>query len=296
MGTAFTDHKDDLDHDADALEARVVRDISPNEVMFDGNVDRYFRVGRAALRAVRASLRAAQVPEGEVRRILDLPCGHGRVLRYLRAAFPAAQITACDLMRDGVDYCAATFGAEPIYSVERAADIPIPDDAFDLIWVGSLFTHLDGPRWPGFLTRFARSLRPGGVLVFSTHGREAWRRTAQATGVAYNLPYYRSTFVRRGFERRGFGYQRHRHRGDWGQSLSRPDWVLRTLLGVKSLRLVHMAERGWNGHHDIYACVRDDGWDLNYPPVDAVRLAKHALRDLQHRLRPARRPHPSSSA
>ena len=43
----------------------------------------------------------------EVARLLDLPCGHGRVMRYLRAAFPRAEITGCDLLRDGVDHCAA---------------------------------------------------------------------------------------------------------------------------------------------------------------------------------------------
>ena len=61
----------------------------------------------------------------DVKRILDLPCGHGRVLRYLSAAFPEAEITACDIMREGVDFCASTFGAIPVYSQDDPQQIPL---------------------------------------------------------------------------------------------------------------------------------------------------------------------------
>ena len=47
--------------------------------------------------------------------MLDFACGHGRVMRTLKAAFPDALLTACDIDRDGVDFCARTFGAAPVY-------------------------------------------------------------------------------------------------------------------------------------------------------------------------------------
>ena len=58
----------------------------------------------------------ALVGKTEVRKILDLPCGYGRVLRMIHAAFPRATIHACNLNKDAVDFCAATFGAIPVYS------------------------------------------------------------------------------------------------------------------------------------------------------------------------------------
>ena len=48
--------------------------------------------------------------------VLDLPCGHGRVLRALKAAFPGANFTACDLDQHGVDFCVRRFGAAGVYS------------------------------------------------------------------------------------------------------------------------------------------------------------------------------------
>src|SRR5215470_6242471 len=124
-------------------ELEIIRTISPNERMAPGDKGHYFRVGLSALESIRVSLQAAGKSAADVRHILDLPCGHGRVLRYLKAGFPAAEITACDLMRDGVDFCASTFGAVPVYSHDDPAKIPLGHNVFDLIWVGSLFTHFD---------------------------------------------------------------------------------------------------------------------------------------------------------
>src|SRR5581483_10052394 len=73
----------------------VIRRISPRDEMYAGDADHYFGVGRSALRCVRLAMLAAG--KQRVCRILDLPSGHGRVLRYLKAAFPEARLTACDL-------------------------------------------------------------------------------------------------------------------------------------------------------------------------------------------------------
>ena len=66
-----------------------------------------------------------------------------------------------------MDFCAKTFGAVPVYSDTDPAAVQIGQQV-DLIWVGSLFTHIDPARWNDFLDLFARTLRPGGVLVLST--------------------------------------------------------------------------------------------------------------------------------
>src|SRR5437870_5495298 len=106
-----------------ANDGMVLRDHPPDHAL-----SHYLESGRAALTAAGKT---------DVRRILDLPCGHGRVLRVLKAAFPGAALTACDIDRDGVDFCASRFGAEPVYSVEDPGRIPVRGP-FDLIWVGSL--------------------------------------------------------------------------------------------------------------------------------------------------------------
>jgi SAM-dependent methyltransferase len=85
----------------------LITELSPKDTMFDGRADHYLRVGLSALEAIEAGMFGAPEPQT----ILDLPCGFGRVTRMLRARYPEAAITVCDLDRPGVDFSAATFGA-----------------------------------------------------------------------------------------------------------------------------------------------------------------------------------------
>jgi SAM-dependent methyltransferase len=265
--------------------SEVVRDISANDGMHvAGHESHYFSVGQSALECINCSLQAAPLPADNVHRILDLPCGHGRVLRYLRAAFPEAEIIACDLLRDGVDYCAMTFGAIPLYSVENSANIELERDAFDLIWVGSLLTHLDSDRWPGFLELFRRSLRPGGVLVFSTHGRSAYDKAVRLGTKSHGLPYWRHTAAKYAYERTGFGYSNYANSSSYGLSLSSPARVFKLIERVSELRVVHFSERAWDKHQDVYACVRDPDWQMSHPLTPTLTLLRQTLR-VKDRLR-----------
>ncbi len=149
--------------------AQVDMTIAPRDRMYGRLRGPYLLAGISALNLIRTAMAQAgmqQDPDG----ILDLPCGHGRVTRVLRAAFPGATLIACDIDRDGVDFCAQTFGAVPVYADADPARVRIAERV-DLIWVGSLFTHVDPARWNAFLELFAGVLRPGGVLVVTTFDR-----------------------------------------------------------------------------------------------------------------------------
>ena len=91
--------------------AAVSRIVSPNDTMKGSS---YFSVGTSAIEVNIAACIAANL--AKVSRVLDLPCGHGRVLRHLVQLFPDAEFSVCDLDVDGVFFCASTFGTRPIYS------------------------------------------------------------------------------------------------------------------------------------------------------------------------------------
>ncbi|MGE3151116.1 MAG: class I SAM-dependent methyltransferase [Nitrospiraceae bacterium] len=240
-------------------EENVIRTISPNDEMYAGDrgfSDWYWYVGRSALDVIDQCLHAAKKPVSDIQHILDLPCGHGRVLRYLKAAFPTAEITACDVLRDGVEFCAETFAAKPVYSRNEPEQIELPLHQFDLIWVGSLFTHLNAERWPAFLRRLVRSLRKDGVLVFTTHGRYVYHRMkGLEDAYEYCLPYWSKTVALYEYERTGFGFGDYQNR-QYGISLSAPGWVC-SLVEQCGLRCIHFQERGWHDIQDAYACVPD---------------------------------------
>lgn len=231
----------------------VNREVSPNDEMFRAAPDHYFHWGRASMRTIAVVLRA--LGRDDVRRILDFPCGHGRALRMFAAALPEAELTACDIDRDGVDFCARTFGATPVYSDDDPARIEI-EGPFDLIWCGSLLTHLDHRRWTGLLDLFESLLAPEGVLVFTTHGETIVRALRSGT-LAFKVRSPLDLIAH--YELHGFGYQDSLYadaRTGWGISLSAPAWVCRFLEQQPGLDNLLYLSAGWNRHHDVFACGR----------------------------------------
>ncbi len=221
----------------------VIEEISPNDVMYaSGPPERYWELGESALRAIRLSLQAAGQPKP--RSILDLPSGHGRVLRTLKAAFPDARLVACDIDTDAIEFCARVLGATPIQGHDDPAAVEF-DDAIDVIWCGSLLTHLDAPRWPAFLEFFQAALKADGLLVFTAHGRKVLDNMRH--GAAY-LDEERQAAVIAEYEAAGFGYRDYIGQDGYGISLSAAWWVLQQLEGR-----VHLYSEALWGSHDVFA-------------------------------------------
>src|SRR5262249_55203050 len=103
-------------------EARPVsRTVAAHDAMFAhtvrGAIEHYMSVGRSALEVICRAMIAAR--KTDIRSVLDLPCGAGRVTRHLAAFFPDAELYVADLDKAGAQFAAANFGA---VAIDTAAD------------------------------------------------------------------------------------------------------------------------------------------------------------------------------
>jgi acetyltransferase-like isoleucine patch superfamily enzyme/SAM-dependent methyltransferase len=243
---------------APAAELEIIQTIGLDDEMFAGDKAHYFGVGKSALHGIEAALFAANKPPTTVRRILDLPCGHGRVMRYFNAAFPGAHITACDLSRGAVNFCAQTFGAEPVYSHVNVSQIEL-HGKYDLIWSGSLFTHLRAEHCMEFVRLFSSLINPGGLIVFTVHGR--WVERSLATNrYTYGLKSHDVTALLKEYYETGFGYADYPGSSGYGISVSSPAYVLAKLTSLPDLKLISYQEKGWDNHQDI-VCLQKQAPD-----------------------------------
>ena len=230
------------------LSSEINRKISPNDAMQN---QWYDDVGHSAVEVIKAAILTSYL--SNIGRVLDLPCGHGRVLRHLRAMFPDTPIDACDLDKDGVDFCASTFGSNPIYSSEDLTQVDFKN-LYDLIWVGSLFSHTSmdiSAKWMKHLSQF---LSQRGIIVATMIGRPG-------LDIHNKLPYianekWNQIIIE--YNKCGYGYcdysteENHEYiSGSYGISLAKPSVIVNIIESIPDVRLYSFTERAWADHQDV---------------------------------------------
>jgi SAM-dependent methyltransferase len=215
--------------------------------MYGGDMRRYFEVITSAASCIDAALSAAG--RGEPRAILDMGCGFGRVVRGLVAAYPHASVTACDIRPAAVRFCVNRFGARPELASSDFEQMTF-DEPFDLIWCGSLATHLPAARTLALIDLFARSARPGAVIVFTTHGRPVIE--AMKAGANYMLSPSDRLDIRQSYDNEGYGYADYGWERGYGIAVISPDWIRANVGRRSGLEEIYFAEQGWDVHQDVF--------------------------------------------
>jgi ubiquinone/menaquinone biosynthesis C-methylase UbiE len=101
------------------------------------------------------------------RRILDVGCGTGRLLRRARQCYPTAELVGVDLAGQMVATASVVTPTRLAvgYAHGRVECLPFTDEVFDLI-----FTTLSLRHWtdrPAGIAEIGRVLTPGGVVVLA---------------------------------------------------------------------------------------------------------------------------------
>jgi SAM-dependent methyltransferase len=229
--------------------------IHPNDVMYKTGQAFYYTVGEDGVRAILRGL--SYTWRADVQRILDLPCGHGRVGRHLRTAFPAAQIFYCEIDREGADFCAETFGGTPLYSEPDLMSVKLPDN-LDVIWVGSLFTHLDLRRTTAWLAYLAEHLSEHGIIVATFHGRYTLELAKTHLGIRGGAD-WDSVVAGRESEGHGFAMYPNNFGVDgYGVSASKASKIMDIAEAIPGTRTLSYSERGWANNHDVLVLGKHD--------------------------------------
>jgi SAM-dependent methyltransferase len=230
------------------------------------HIRHYVEDAQSAMENIEQSLAAAGRSLAQVESCLDFACGYGRVTRWLACALGPRRVTAADTDRQAIRFCAHEFGVRPLVAHGEAARTVFPA-AYDLVFVGSLLTHLPIVACTATLDALAAVVEPGGLLVFSTQGESCLA----------HLEWYGPEFVAaadqlRAAVQRGEGYfAPYRGKRDYGITILSRRLVaelVETTLGDR-LRFVRFAERGWDRHQDVWS----------YQRVDAAGPASPSRRD-----------------
>lgn len=212
--------------------------------------DHYVRNSGDTARLVLAAMSLAG--KTSVSSILDFACGFGLASRQFVALFPQADLTCCDLREDQVHFCAQEFGARPVLSVDDFNEVDF-GRTFDLIWVGSLFTHLPRHKFNDCLKLLSRSLAPDGLAIFTTHGRfsSVYGRENYCTSARFDV--LLEQFLSCGFGYVDYSDEPSPKTNNYGLTLSSTAFVADAIAPDSTVKVVAMMERGWSGHQDVWA-------------------------------------------
>lgn len=153
-------------------------EISDRDEMFRFVVPGYSNAGDAYLAYMQSGGRMMNVVSlladfafkglSNVRSFLEFACGYGRFTRHWVMKYPPERTFVSDIYKEAVDWQHQQLGVCGVYSTPSPKEFPLVA-TFDIIFVGSLFSHLPKNLFEEWLKKLFGMLSPNGVIAFSVH-------------------------------------------------------------------------------------------------------------------------------
>ena len=237
--------------------------IHPDDDMFTGSLEHYESCGQ---QFARFAQKAAELAGISSPRLLELPCGYGRVTRHLVKCFEPGRIDVADIMIPAVDFTAATFGVHGHHVGDPVNEFRgIPAGVFDIAVMGSLLTHLSESNAETVLEHFLEKLTQKGVAVVTTHSARAHEMLA--SGVWFDVAPEEKAALLNAYAAQSYGFANYmpdqsfekktvNYIGkSYGLSLIPHAWMLKTVERL-GYRVLMFSPGAWDNHQDVVWLTR----------------------------------------
>jgi len=128
-------------------------------------------------------------------RVLEMGCAAGRMLRCLEDVTDECEIWGTDISGEHIVWCKQNLSPPfHFFITTTTPHLPFADGYFDVIYAGSVFTHIDdlADTW---LLELRRLLKPGGRLYITIHDNDTIRILSEQR----NLDLSKTLFCRQDF-------------------------------------------------------------------------------------------------
>lgn len=145
--------------------------IPPDSLIvgYADSADVYLHSGAHHVRVMREKLQASGFAIESAKRILDLGSGIARMIRHLIDYCPAAEMWGVDISAPHIQWC--KWHLSPPFHFATTTTIPhlpFADGHFDLVYAGSVFSHIEDLA-DAWLLEVRRVLSPGGRAYVTLH-------------------------------------------------------------------------------------------------------------------------------
>ena len=134
------------------------------------DLDWFLATGRAQAAMVAEAIERQGAAVAQLDRLLDFGCGCGRVLRHWSGLAGRVEIYGSDYNPRLIRWCAANLPFAHFSVNDLQPPLSFDDEFFDVVYALSVVTHLPEPLGRLWIAELSRVLRPGGLLLLTTHG------------------------------------------------------------------------------------------------------------------------------
>ena len=219
--------------------------LGKNDTMLSDSsrIHHYFEVGADALSVINKILQYLNIPKEQIGSILDFPCGKGRVLRFIKAQWPDAEIYGSDIAERFTVFCKKEFNVKTFVSNKEFKDFELSKE-FDLIWVGSLITHLPENLGLKLMTFLSKKLSKGGVLIISNHWLNSFLLYKNRFSDDEKLS------IMGALDTNKYSFTPYKNTPDYGMSFISPEWYIKNI-SKWDFKFMNYTEGLWDNNQDI---------------------------------------------
>jgi len=172
--------------------------------------------------------------------LFEFASGYGCVSRHIPQVIPTCALTASDIHEQATTFLKETLDIDVILSTSTPEALKI-DRQFDVVFALSFFSHMPKTSFSRWVRRLASFVRPGGFLIFTTHGMVS--RKVCFAGCALDSE---------GFYFHPSSEQKDLSKSEYGNAVAAPRYVFNLVENETNLSMKLFHEGYWWGHQDLY--------------------------------------------
>lgn len=207
-------------------------------------IDYYFSDGAESARKLREVLirNTSYAHHGRLS-VLEFASGYGMVTRHLRHQLAGAEVVSCDIHDSAVAFINSTLHSRAVNSRHVPEELRF-ESVFDVVFALSFFSHMPEATFSRWLEALFRVVRPGGILVFTTHGLASQKYFGDVV-----LPESGFAFI-------ASSEQDDLDVAEYGSSIATPDYVIGELYRTIRAPIREFKHSYWWGHQDLYVVAK----------------------------------------
>jgi SAM-dependent methyltransferase len=207
-------------------------------------IDYYFSDGAESAKKLREVVtRNTAYPRHGALSLLEFASGYGMVTRHLAHELIGAEIVSCDIHDHAVDFINDILHSRAVGSRHVPEELTL-DAVFDVVFALSFFSHMPEATFGRWLKALFGVVRPGGILVFTTHGLASVKNFGDIV------------LSDNGFAFIASSEQDDLDVAEYGSSIATPDYVIGEVYRTIRAPIREYKRAYWWGHQDLYVLAK----------------------------------------